>query len=160
MYIYIWLPKDQIMITSLFLGLLPSGSYSTHSQFNLPHTPSTLHFYRSASLLEFPCDPFVALKRVCLFVCFFLSAVGEMGKGRRIRWQMVATQGIKCTKNMLDRFFFPPNISVFHPFQGFCNLEDSKLCLACLLSVLSSSLSFLAACWLFLKNLNRKETCS
>lgn len=108
MYIYIWLPKDQIMITSLFLGLLPSGSYSTHSQFNLPHTPSTLHFYRSASLLEFPCDPFVALKRVCLFVWFFLSVVGEMGKGRRIRWQMVATQGIKCTKNLLDRFFFPP----------------------------------------------------
>ena len=79
--------------------------------------------YRSYLLLESPFHLFVALK---LFF-FFFSALGEMGKGSRVRWQMGGAQGIKSVKISLNESFSPPNLSMFHSYWGFCSLEISKV---------------------------------
>lgn len=107
--------------------------YSIHSQFNLPHTPPTLHSYRCSSLSESPFHPFVAFKIV------LLSAVGKMGKGSRVRWPDGRSTVDKiCQK--LDKYCPQVCLSFIH--IEVLHLEISKLQMACLLSALFLSLSF------------------
>ena len=50
-----------------------------------------------------------------------------MGKGSRVMWQMGGAQGIKSVKILLNKSFFPPNLSMFHSYWSFCNLEISTV---------------------------------
>ena len=135
--------KDEIMITSLFLGLSHTPS-TPHLSCHSPHlTP-----YRNSSLLESPSHLFVAFKLV-----FFFSALGEMGKGSMVMWQMEGAQGITSVKILLNKSFFPPNLSMFHSHWGFCNLEISKIYRTYLLSAIFLSLSFLVPCWLLISEI-------
>lgn len=86
--------------------------YSIHSQFNLPHTPPTLHSYRCSSLSESPFHPFVAFKIV------LLSAVGKMGKGSRVRWPDGRSTVDKICQKLGQ--IFSSSLSIFHPYWGFC----------------------------------------
>ena len=50
-----------------------------------------------------------------------------MGKGSRVMWQIEGAQGITSVKILLNKSFFPPNLSMFHSHWGFCNLEISTV---------------------------------
>ena len=104
--------------------------YSIHSQFNLPHTPPTLHSYRSSSLSESPFHPFVA------FMIVLLSGVGKMGKCSRVRWP----DGRSTVDKICQKYF--PQVCL-HPYWSFCIWKSLNYkWLACSLLSFSPSLSF------------------
>ena len=64
---------------------------------------------------------------------------------------MGEAQGIKGIKISLNKCLVSK--SMLHPYWGFCNLEFSKIYMACLLSALFLSLSFFIACWLLISEI-------
>ena len=82
--------------------------YSIHSQFNLPHTPPTLHSYRSSSLSESLFHPFVAFRIVfsCLQWEKWERWQGEVVDGR--------STGDKMCQKLVGQIFTPYILSFIH----------------------------------------------
>ena len=76
-----------------------SFSYPIHSPFNLPHTLPHSTPTEGLPFQNFLCTHLRFLR------LFSLVGSGRNGKGGRVKWLMGGAQGIKCVKNLLDKYF-------------------------------------------------------